>query len=39
MSIKYVERFPTPAEYNMLTDAVGWGTKKESIIYTSNLFI
>ena len=32
MSIKYVERFPTPAEYNMLTEAVGWGTRKESII-------
>ncbi len=32
MNIKYVERFPTPAEYNMLTEAVGWGTKKESII-------
>ena len=32
MDIKYIERFPTPAEYNMLTEAVGWGTKKESII-------
>lgn len=32
MDIKYVERFPTPAEYNMLTAAVGWGTKRESII-------
>jgi len=32
MDIKYVERFPTPAEYNMLTEAVGWGTRKESII-------
>ena len=32
MNIKYIERFPTPAEYNMLTEAVGWGTKKESII-------
>ena len=32
MNYKYVERFPTPQEYNMLTDAVGWGTRKESII-------
>lgn len=32
MDIKYIERFPTPAEYNMLTDSVGWGTRKESII-------
>ena len=32
MDIKYIERFPTPTEYNMLTDAVGWGTRKESII-------
>lgn len=32
MNYKYVERFPTPDEYNMLTDAVGWGTKKENII-------
>ena len=31
MSIKYIERFPTPEEYNMLTDSVGWGTRKESI--------
>lgn len=32
MSIKYIERFPTPDEYNMLTDAVGWGTREEYII-------
>lgn len=32
MSIKYIERFPTPEEYNMLTDSVGWGTREESII-------
>ena len=32
MNYKYVERFPTPQEYNMLTEAVGWGIKKESII-------
>ena len=32
MDIRYIENFPTPAEYNMLTEAVGWGTRKESII-------
>ena len=32
MNIKYIERFPTPAEYNMLTEAVGWGTREESIV-------
>lgn len=32
MDIKYIERFPTPDEYNMLTDSVGWGTREESII-------
>lgn len=32
MSIKYIERFPTPEEYNMLTDSVGWGTRETSII-------
>ena len=32
MNIKYIERTPTPAEYNMLTKAVGWGTREESII-------
>ena len=32
MNIKYIERFPTPEEYNMLTDSVGWGTREESII-------
>lgn len=32
MNIKYIEKFPTPAEYNMLTESVGWGTRKESII-------
>lgn len=32
MNIKYIEKFPTPAEYNMLTKAVGWGTREESII-------
>lgn len=32
MNLKYIEKFPTPAEYNMLTKAVGWGTREESII-------
>ena len=32
MQIKYVERIPTPQEYNMLTEAVGWGTKENEII-------
>ena len=32
MNIKYIERFPTAKEYNMLTDSVGWGTREESII-------
>ena len=30
--IKYVEKFPTPAQYNSLSEAVGWGTREESII-------
>ena len=32
MNIKYIERFSTTEEYNMLSEAVGWGSKKESII-------
>lgn len=32
MNIKYIERYPTYVEYNMLTEVVGWGTRKESII-------
>lgn len=32
MDLKFVKRFPTPAEYNMLTEAVGWGTREESIV-------
>jgi len=32
MNIKYEERFPTPAEYNMLSEAIGWGSKEESIL-------
>ena len=32
MAIKYIERRPTPDEYNMLTESVGWGRKDENII-------
>ena len=32
MNIKYIEKFPTPEEYNMLSEAVGWGSKEKSII-------
>lgn len=32
MNLKYVPRFPSANEYNMLTEAVGWGKRKESII-------
>ena len=32
MNIKYIQRIPTPVEYNLLTQAVGWGKRKESII-------
>lgn len=32
MNLKYVPKFPSANEYNMLTEAVGWGTRKESII-------
>lgn len=32
MNIKYIEKFPTPAEYNMLSEAVGGSSKEESII-------
>lgn len=32
MNLKYVPKFPSANEYNMLTEAVGWGKRKESII-------
>ena len=32
MDIKYIEKFPTPEEYNMLSESVGWGSKEKSII-------
>ena len=30
--IKYLEKTPTAEEYNNLTDKVGWGKRKESIV-------
>lgn len=32
MVIKYIERIPTVAEFNMLTDAVGWGKRDNYIV-------
>lgn len=32
MSIKYKNKIPTPEEFNTLTDAVGWGKRKNSIV-------
>ena len=32
MNIKYIEKLTTDEENNMLSEAVGWGSKKESII-------
>ena len=32
MDIRYIEKFPTCEEYNMLSEAVGWGSKEESIL-------
>ena len=32
MDIKYIEKFPTPTEYNMLSEAVGFGSKEKSIL-------
>ena len=32
MNLEYIEKFPTTAEYNMLSEAVGWGTREENII-------
>ena len=30
--IKYIEKTPSAEEFNYLTDSVGWGTRKNSII-------
>lgn len=32
MPTKYQERTPTPDEYNILTEAVGWGKRKNKIV-------
>lgn len=32
MKFKYIERTPTSTEFNMLTEAVGWGTRENHII-------
>ena len=32
MQINYIERIPTAAEFNMLTELVGWGTRKNNIV-------
>lgn len=32
MKIKYIEKFPTPDEINILSEAVGWGKRDNEII-------
>ena len=32
MNVKYIDRIPSVREYNMLTDAVGWGTYEDNIV-------
>ena len=32
MQINYIEKNPTVAEFNMLTELVGWGTRKNKIV-------
>lgn len=32
MKIKYIERTPTPIEFNMLTKTVGWGIRENNIV-------
>lgn len=32
MKIKYIKKTPTPTEFNKLTESVGWGTRKNSIV-------
>ena len=32
MKIKYIEKTPTPTEFNKLTESVGWRTRKNSIV-------
>ena len=32
MQIKYIEKTPTPSEFNKLTESVGWGTRENNIV-------
>ena len=32
MNLKYIEKTPTPNEFNYLTEAVGWGKRENSIV-------
>ena len=32
MKIKYIERTPTPIEFNMLTKSIGWGIRENNIV-------
>lgn len=32
MKINYVEKTPTPDDFNMLTESVGWGKRENSIV-------
>lgn len=32
MNLKYIERTPTSEEHNMLSEAVGWGTRDANIV-------
>lgn len=32
MQIKYIEKTPTPSEFNKLTESAGWGTRENNII-------
>ena len=32
MQINYIEKTPIAAEFNMLTESVGWGTRENNII-------
>lgn len=32
MKINYIEKTPTPDEFNMLTESVGWGKRESNIV-------
>ena len=32
MQINYIEKTPIAAEFNMLTESVGWGTRENNIV-------